>query len=63
MLTPQQITELAETLYPALDDLNQWITQDMVKRLMARLGRGEAAVLSATDQWQTEVYKTAGGHL
>ena len=63
MLTPQQITELAETLYPALDDLNQWITQDMVKRLMARLGRGEAAVLSATDQWQTEVYQAAGGHL
>ena len=47
MLTPQQITELAETLYPALDDLNQWITQDMVKRLMARLGRGEAAVLKS----------------
>lgn len=63
MLTPQQITELAETLYPALDDLNQWITQDMVKRLMARLGRGEAAALSATDQWQTEVYQAAGGHL
>lgn len=63
MLTPQQITELAETLYPALDDLNQWITQDMVKRLMARLGRGEDAVLSGVDQWQTEVYQAAGGHL
>lgn len=63
MLTPEQITELAETLYPALDDLNQWITRDMVKRLMARLGRGEDAVLSASDQWQTEVYQAAGGHL
>ena len=63
MLTPQQITELAETLYPALDNLNQWITQDMVKRLMARLGRGEDAVLSGVDQWQTEVYQAAGGHL
>lgn len=63
MLTPQQITELAETLYPALDDLNQWITQDMVKRLMARLGRGEDAILSGVDRWQTEVYQAAGGHL
>ena len=63
MLTPEQITELAETLYPALDDLNQWITRDMVKRLMARLGRGEDVVLSASDQWQTEVYQAAGGHL
>lgn len=63
MLTPQQITELAETLYPALDDLNQWITMDMVRRFMARLGRGEDAVLSGVDQWQTEVYQAAGGHL
>lgn len=63
MLTPQQITELAETLCPALDDLNRWITLDMVKRLMARLGRGEDAVLSGVDQWQTEVYQAAGGHL
>lgn len=63
MLTPQQLTELVETLYPSLDNLNQWITQDMIKRLMARLGRGADAVLSATDQWQAEVYQTAGGHL
>lgn len=63
MLTPQQITEFAETLCPALDDLNRWITLDMVKRLMARLGRGEDAVLSGVDQWQTEVYQAAGGHL
>nr|DAE98918.1 MAG TPA: minor capsid protein [Caudoviricetes sp.] len=63
MLTPQQITELAETLYPALDDLNRWITLDMIQRFMARLGRGEDAVLSGTDRWQVEVYQAAGGHL
>lgn len=63
MLTPQQITELAETLYPALDDLNRWITLDMIQRFMARLGRGEDAVLSGTDRWQSEVYQAAGGHL
>ena len=63
MLTPQQITELAETLYPALDDLNRWITLDMIQRFMARLGRGEDAVLSGTDRWQAEVYQAAGGHL
>lgn len=63
MLTPQQITELAETLYPALDELNRWITLDMIQRFMARLGRGEDAVLSGTDRWQAEVYQAAGGHL
>ena len=63
MLTPQQLTEAVETLYPALDELNQWITMDMVRRFMARLGRGEDAVLSGTDRWQTEVYQAAGGHL
>lgn len=38
MLTPQQITELAETLYPALDDLNRWITLDMIQRFMGTSG-------------------------
>jgi len=30
---------------------------------MARLGRGEEFLLTGTDQWQLEVYKSAGGHL
>lgn len=63
MLTPEQIVSLAETMYPILDELNAWITSDLIKRLMARLGRGEDFVLTATDEWQLQVYQEAGGHL
>lgn len=63
MLTPEQITELVETMYPLLDGLNAWITTDMIKRIMARLGRGEDFMLTASDDWQLQVYQAAGGHL
>lgn len=62
MLTPQELLEIIDTMHPLLDNLNAWITADMVNRLMARLGRGEGFLLTGTDQWQTGVYKAAGGH-
>lgn len=63
MLTPQQILEIIDTLYPTIDELNIWITKDLMKRTMARLGRGPDVFLTATDDWQLQVYQAAGGHL
>lgn len=63
MLTPQQIVELVETLYPHIDKLNMWITKDIIRRVMARLGRGEGVFFAETDKWQLEVFQAAGGHL
>ncbi len=63
MLTPQELLEIVDTLHPQLDTLNAWITTDLIRRLMARLGHGEEFLLTGTDQWQLEVYKSAGGHL
>lgn len=63
MLTPQQILDIIDTLYPVIDRLNITITTDIIKRLMARMGRGEALFLSASDEWQLQVYQAAGGHL
>lgn len=63
MLTPQELLEIVDTLHPQLDTLNAWITTDLIQRLMARLGRGEEFLLTSTDQWQLEVYRSAGGHL
>lgn len=62
MLTPQQILEIIDTLYPHIDALNAYITKDLIKRIMARLGRGEL-YLTGTDDWQLKVYQSAGGHL
>lgn len=63
MLTPKQLQEIVETMQPILDDLNAWITKDIIKRVMARLGRGEPLELTNTDIWQAQVYADAGGHL
>lgn len=62
MLTPQQILEIIDTLYPHIDALNAYITKDIIKRIMARIGRGEL-YLTGTDDWQLKVYQSAGGHL
>lgn len=63
MLTPQELLEIVDTMQPLLDELNTFITEDFIKRLMARLGRGESFMLSGTDKWQLSVYQEAGGHL
>lgn len=63
MLTPQEILEIIDTLYPQVDELNTWITSDIIRRIMARLGRGKGALLTAADEWQLQVYQAAGGHL
>lgn len=63
MLTPQELLEIVDTMQPLLDELNVWITTDLISRLMARLGRGEQFLLTGTDKWQVDVYKSAGGHL
>lgn len=63
MLTPQQLLELVDTMQPVIDELNAWITKDMIRRLMARLERKEKLELTQTDVWQAQVYKDAGGHV
>lgn len=63
MLTPQQLLEIIDTLYPTIDELNTWITADIISRVMARIGRGQDAFLTATDDWQLQVYQAAGGHM
>ena len=55
MLTPKQLQEIVETMQPLLDDLNAWITKDIIRRVMARLGRGEPLELTNTDIWQAQV--------
>ena len=62
MLTPEELLRITDTMYPLLDELNTWITKDLIRRLMARMERGEDLTLSATDKWQLQLYREAGGH-
>lgn len=63
MLTPEELQSVTDTMLPLLDDLNQWITRDMVRRLVARLDRDEGLTMTGTDYWQGIVYQEAGGHM
>lgn len=63
MLTPDDFIRLTETLHPILDRLNEYIIRSMIRRMMARLGRGEGVFFTATDRWQAEVLQMLGGHL
>ena len=62
MLTPTELLEVVDTMQPIVDELNDWITRDIIRRLMARLERDEDFTLTGTDEWQVEVFKVAGGH-
>lgn len=62
MLSPEELLAIVETMHPLIDELNTWITSDLIKRLLARLECG-GAFFTTTDDWQVQVYQEAGGHL
>lgn len=62
MLTPEELREIADTMYPQLDILTTWITKDVISRLMACLNRKELLSFGAADKWQLLVYQAAAGH-
>ncbi len=62
MLTPTELLEVVDTMQPVVDELKNWITCDIIRRMMARFKREEDFTLTGTDEWQIEVYKAAGGH-
>jgi len=63
MLTPKQLQEIADRMQPVLDELNNWIIQDIVKRVVARLEKFHQFEITTTSQWQAQVMIDAGGHL
>ncbi len=62
MLTPDEIQALVELIQPRVDELNTLIASDLIRRVMARLGRGEL-YMTGTDNWALQVFQSAGGHL
>jgi len=43
MLTPQELLEIVDTMYPLLDELNGWIAKDLI-----RVGRWSLVILGLT---------------
>lgn len=63
MLTPEYIRLITEASEALAAKLNRYITDAIIKRLMARFRRGEDFKLTATDKWQAESIQEAGGVL
>ena len=62
MLTPEQLKEIADTMYPLLSRLTDWITKDIIERMIACMDRSEAIGFGETDKWQIILYQAAVGH-
>lgn len=60
MLTPDYLLHISEGAEDIASELHSDIVRRIIERMMARLGRGEDYLLTATDKWQLEVLQDAG---
>lgn len=60
MLTPEYLYRITEGAEDISSQLHKNILDKIISRMMARIGRGEDYLLTATDKWQIEVLQDAG---
>lgn len=60
MLTPEYITQITEQSEEYAAELRQYIVRQIIRRMMNRIGRGEAYLFTVTDKWQIDVMQDAG---
>lgn len=60
MLTPEYLFRVTEGAEKIASDMHRNIMDMIIERMMARIGRGEDYLLTATDRWQIQVLQEAG---
>lgn len=60
MLTPEYLYRITEGAEDIASQLHKNILDKIISHMMARIGRGEDYLLTATDKWQIEVLQEAG---
>ncbi len=60
MLTPDYLFHVTEGAEKITSDMHKNIMDMIIERMMARLGRGEDYMLTATDRWQIQVLQESG---
>ena len=60
MLTPEYLQRITEGAEEISSSLHRNIMDMIIKRIMARLGRGEEYLLTQTDRWQIQVLQESG---
>lgn len=60
MLTPDYLLHISEGAEAVSEELHTAIVEQIVKRIMLRIGRGEDYILTPYDKWQLETLQDAG---
>ena len=60
MLTPEYLYRITEGAEEIASQLHTNIMQQIIERIMIRLGRGDDYLMTATDKWRIEVLQDAG---
>lgn len=60
MIDPDYLLRIAEGAENIAEELHQEIVNQIIRRIMARLKRGDNYVLTAIDKWQIETLQEAG---
>ena len=60
MLTPEYLSKVTEQSEQYAGELRSYIIRQIIRRMMERIGRGEAYLFTATDKWQIDILQDAG---
>ena len=60
MLEPHYLQQIADGAENIASELHEYIIQQIVDRMMTRIGRGESYLLTSSDRWRIEVLQDSG---
>lgn len=60
MLEPHYLQQIADGAEQIASELHEYIIQQIIDRMMARIGRGESYLLTSSDRWRIEVLQDSG---
>lgn len=60
MLEPHYLQQIADGAEQIASELHEYIIQQIVDRMMIRIGRGDSYLLTSSDRWRIEVLQDSG---
>ena len=60
MLEPRYLQQIADGAEQIASELHEYIIQQIIDRMMERIGRGESYLLTSSDRWRIEVLQDSG---
>lgn len=60
MLTPNQLLNIIDGAEEISSQFHQYLIQQIVERMMIRIGRGEEYLLTSSDRWRIQILQDAG---